>query len=143
MTTLVKHQGKLSFMQVTAVTRALSELMTLVTLMRDNWINGGKVTRFKRERTKEAREERLRDAYRRFAEEAGFTVTDDRRNGHDFSKLAKLLGMMSSDHGGERDNAISLIEQERKRLGMTWPEILGCSGPQHRSGSASGRRGST
>jgi hypothetical protein len=134
MTALIKHQGKLTFMQVTAITRALSVLVSTVTFARDNWVRAGKVTRIKRERT--PREERLRDAYRRLAEDAGFTVTDDRRNGHDFSKLAKLLGMMSSDHGGERDNAISLIEQERKRLGMTWPEILGCSG------SASGRRGS-
>jgi hypothetical protein len=39
--------------------------------------------------------------------------------------------MLSSDQEGERVNAISLIEQERKRLGKTWAEILGCTQMNH------------
>lgn len=43
----------------------------------------------------------------------------------DITRLRQLLGMMGSEHAGERANAAALAEQERARLGLTWEEILG------------------
>jgi hypothetical protein len=46
---------------------------------------------------------------------------------HDAELLAKMLGMMGSDHAGERANAAAAAEAMRKKLGLTWPELLGLS----------------
>jgi hypothetical protein len=35
-----------------------------------------------------------------------------------------MLGMLGSDHAGERDAAARAVEAERKRLGLSWEEIL-------------------
>jgi hypothetical protein len=40
-------------------------------------------------------------------------------------RLESMLGMLGSDHVGERDNAAKLIEQFLRRRGLTWPEVLG------------------
>src|SRR6516165_5920343 len=55
---------------------------------------------------------------RSMAERCGLAVMD--RDGVDIAKLAKCLGMMSSDQEGEVLNAARAVEQERKRLGKTW-----------------------
>ncbi len=39
-------------------------------------------------------------------------------------QLAKLLGMLSSNHEGERRNAVALLERQRKDLGLSWEEII-------------------
>ena len=38
--------------------------------------------------------------------------------------LVKALGMLGSDQAGERDNAARFAERERKKLGMTWDELV-------------------
>jgi multidrug efflux pump subunit AcrA (membrane-fusion protein) len=38
--------------------------------------------------------------------------------------LIKFLGMLGSDHAGERDNAARFVEKQRKQLGMTWDELI-------------------
>lgn len=40
-------------------------------------------------------------------------------------RLESMLGMLGSDHIGERDNAAKLIEQFLRRRGLTWPDVLG------------------
>jgi hypothetical protein len=42
----------------------------------------------------------------------------------DRKRLAKLLGMLGSDHAGERDNAALAIERMRRELGLSWAELL-------------------
>jgi hypothetical protein len=39
-------------------------------------------------------------------------------------KLVKLLGMLGSDHDGERANAARLADEHRKRSGLTWGELV-------------------
>jgi hypothetical protein len=40
-------------------------------------------------------------------------------------RLESMLGMLGSDHVGERDNAAQLIAQFLQRRGLTWPDVLG------------------
>lgn len=39
-------------------------------------------------------------------------------------RLVRLLGMLGSDHAGERDNAARLAEQIRRENGATWDDLL-------------------
>ena len=39
-------------------------------------------------------------------------------------RLESMLGMLGSNHVGERDNAAKLIEQFLRRRGLTWPDVL-------------------
>ena len=41
------------------------------------------------------------------------------------ARLAKLLGMLGSDHDGEVLSAARQVEAERRKLGKVWTEILG------------------
>ena len=38
--------------------------------------------------------------------------------------LIKALGMLGSDHEGERANAALVVEKQRRKLGMTWDELI-------------------
>jgi nucleoid-associated protein YgaU len=38
--------------------------------------------------------------------------------------LVKALGMLGSEHAGERDNAARMVEKQRRKLGMTWDELI-------------------
>jgi len=38
--------------------------------------------------------------------------------------LIKALGMLGSEHAGERANAALVVEKQRARLGMTWQELI-------------------
>jgi hypothetical protein len=38
--------------------------------------------------------------------------------------LVKALGMLGSDHHGERANAAIVVEKQRAMLGMTWDELI-------------------
>lgn len=38
--------------------------------------------------------------------------------------LIKALGMLGSDHEGERANAGLVVEKQRRKLGMTWDELI-------------------
>jgi hypothetical protein len=38
--------------------------------------------------------------------------------------LVKALGMLGSDHDGERANAARFVEKQRTQLGMTWDELI-------------------
>lgn len=40
------------------------------------------------------------------------------------ARLIALLGMLGSDHAGERDNAAQQAEALRKKLGMSWEELF-------------------
>jgi hypothetical protein len=40
-------------------------------------------------------------------------------------RLAALLGMLGSSHGGERENAARLVEQFRRQRGLNWGDLLG------------------
>ena len=42
----------------------------------------------------------------------------------DRAKLAKLLGMLGSDHAGERDAAGLAAHRLLQRRGLTWPAVL-------------------
>jgi hypothetical protein len=39
-------------------------------------------------------------------------------------RLVALLGMLGSDHAGERDNAAKLAEKFRRQYGLTWADLL-------------------
>jgi hypothetical protein len=39
------------------------------------------------------------------------------------ARLGKLLGMIGSAHAGERENALSAVDQALARAGMTWATI--------------------
>ncbi len=39
-------------------------------------------------------------------------------------RLESMLGMLGSNHVGERDNAAKLIAQFLQRRGLTWPDVL-------------------
>jgi hypothetical protein len=43
---------------------------------------------------------------------------------HLMDRLAKLLGMLGSTHGGERANAGALADKLVKEQGLTWRDIL-------------------
>jgi flagellar biosynthesis GTPase FlhF len=38
--------------------------------------------------------------------------------------LIKALGMLGSDHDGERANAARIVEKQRARLGMSWEDLI-------------------
>jgi hypothetical protein len=38
--------------------------------------------------------------------------------------LVKALGMLGSDHAGERANAALVVEKQRTKLGMAWDELI-------------------
>jgi hypothetical protein len=39
-------------------------------------------------------------------------------------RLVMVLGMLGSDHAGERDNAARLVVRMLKEAGLTWPQLL-------------------
>jgi hypothetical protein len=52
----------------------------------------------------------------------------------DRERLAKLLGMLGSQHAGERDNAALAIERLRRELGLSWDARPLATGPSARRG---------
>jgi len=48
-------------------------------------------------------------------------------------RLAALLGMLGSNHVGERENAARLVEQFRRQRGLNWCDLLGRP-PENASG---------
>jgi hypothetical protein len=50
-------------------------------------------------------------------------------DGLDRERLAKLLGMLGSDHLGEVAAAARQAERLRRKAGLTWPEILTSASP--------------
>jgi hypothetical protein len=61
-------------------------------------------------------------AYGAFRRKYGFILNklDYRQR----DRLVKLLGMLGSQHDGERANAAKLVEQYRAALGLTWHELI-------------------
>ena len=47
------------------------------------------------------------------------------------NRLAKLLGMLGSDHLGERDNAGQLADKMVRAAGLTWRDIIAPPLPPH------------
>jgi hypothetical protein len=45
----------------------------------------------------------------------------------DLGKLARILGMLGSDHGGERANAAELADRMIHDAGMTWSDFIGAA----------------
>ena len=39
-------------------------------------------------------------------------------------RIIAILGMLGSDHAGERDNAAQQAEAFRRRHGLTWAELI-------------------
>jgi hypothetical protein len=39
-------------------------------------------------------------------------------------RFVKLLGLLSSDHAGERANAVAAVERLRQRYGISWRDII-------------------
>ena len=39
-------------------------------------------------------------------------------------RFVKLLGLLSSDHAGERANAVAAVERLRQRYGISWRDIV-------------------
>jgi hypothetical protein len=66
------------------------------------------------ERTRARKESKKREASRlaRIEESRGISV------------LAKILGMLGSEHDGEALTAARRAEDQRRKLGMTWAELL-------------------
>jgi hypothetical protein len=66
------------------------------------------------ERTRARKESKKREASRlaRMEESRGISV------------LAKILGMLGSEHDGEALTAARRAEDQRRKLGMTWAELL-------------------
>jgi hypothetical protein len=42
----------------------------------------------------------------------------------DIDRLTKLLGVLGSEHAGERDAAALAIERLRRSTGLTWADLL-------------------
>jgi hypothetical protein len=72
---------------------------------------------------KAAEEERLREALRRQGGKAAKRKAVS-------TKLVKVLGMLGSDHAGERDNAARLATQILKDAGLTWYDVLDTEEPK-------------
>jgi hypothetical protein len=51
------------------------------------------------------------------------TATKEIRR-HPRDLLVKALGMLGSEHAGERANAAVIVEKQRKQLGLTWDELI-------------------
>ena len=51
----------------------------------------------------------------------------------DLTKLAGILGMLGSDHAGERDNAARLANRLVRGKGLEWSDILAPQVPQQPS----------
>jgi hypothetical protein len=95
-----------------------------------------KATEERRKAAEERRKEEERDWERMFRKTGRREYQEDLehwteerellrlRRGLDLTRLAKLLGMVSSAHEGEIMNAVKLVEDERKRLGLSWEVIL-------------------
>jgi pyruvate/2-oxoglutarate dehydrogenase complex dihydrolipoamide acyltransferase (E2) component len=81
-------------------------------------------------RANEARAKAKAEAQRREAEfrERMFRMTNggDKPTIHrsDRERLVKTLGMLGSDHAGERDNAARQAERLRRQLGMSWDDLI-------------------
>jgi hypothetical protein len=39
-------------------------------------------------------------------------------------RFVKLLGLLSSDHAGERANAVEAVERLREQYGISWRDII-------------------
>jgi hypothetical protein len=50
--------------------------------------------------------------------------------------LIKALGMLGSEHAGERDNAARMVETQRKKLGMEWEDLIIEATPQTQKAAA-------
>lgn len=79
-----------------------------------------KARRKKARRQEKAEQERARRA----ADEREKAISPSKPN-TDLETLAKILGMLGSDHEGEKLNAAEGAEKHRRKLGMTWAELLG------------------
>jgi hypothetical protein len=84
-----------------------------------------------RAEAKKARSEnaRAQAEARRAAREAFAGIFGDRRpetkvHSGPRELLIKALGMLGSDHAGERANAALVVEKQRARLGMTWEDLI-------------------
>jgi hypothetical protein len=53
-----------------------------------------------------------------------FGIILDELDYHQRDRLVKLLGMLGSQHDGERANAAQFVEQQRAALGLTWDQLI-------------------
>jgi len=88
------------------------------------WIPAGPPTKKeRREAGRQKREERKRSQER--LNEIFDQMFQRKGNDAERATLAKILGMLGSDHQGEREQAAVQAERLRKKLGITWQELLG------------------
>ena len=71
-----------------------------------------------------AREKEKARAYSFFRGASGGNTAKKRIYGGSRELLVKALGMLGSDHAGERANAAVVVEKQRAKLGMTWDELI-------------------
>jgi DNA-binding PadR family transcriptional regulator len=95
----------------------------------DFWRSVAAVTEVqKREaRREKRREKRLDELFDRAIDQRAEQLAAQRRREAEpaAGQLAKLLGMMGSDHDGEVLSAALKVEDARKKSGKTWQELLG------------------
>jgi hypothetical protein len=101
--------------QLGSVQRAIRHLTARGVIIEYYRGNGLKYWQLSEPEKREGRRGRSRAPQESTAEEAIPALAD---------KFIKLLGMLSSEHAGERANAIAAAERLRKQSGITWRDIV-------------------
>ena len=101
--------------QLGSVQRAIRHLTAREVIVEYYRGNGLKYWQLSEPEKREGRRGRNRAPQESTAEEAIPALAD---------KFIKLLGMLSSEHAGERANAIAAAERLRKQYGITWRDIV-------------------
>jgi hypothetical protein len=71
-----------------------------------------------------ARQQEKARAYSFFRAAFGGNTSNKRIPNGARERLVKALGMLGSDHDGERANAARVVEKQRAQLGMTWDDLI-------------------
>jgi Zn finger protein HypA/HybF involved in hydrogenase expression len=118
------------------VRRALRTLASAREVVSDNnswlrWTEEKEKARQKEVREEKARRKKARrqekaeqERARRTADEREKAISPSKPN-KKLETLAKTLGMLGSDHEGEKLNAAEQAEKLRRELGMTWRQLMG------------------
>ena len=101
--------------QLGSVQRAIRHLTARGVIVEYYRANGLKYWQLSEPEKREGRRGRSRAPQESTAAEAIPALAD---------KFIKLLGMLSSEHPGERANAIAAAERLRKQYGITWRDIV-------------------
>ena len=100
--------------QLGSVRRAIRHLTARGVIVEYYSGSGRKYWQLSEPKKREGRRGRRRDPQ-------GFAAEDDPALA---DKFVKLLGMLSTEHAGERANAIAAAERLRKQYGVSWRDIV-------------------